>query len=91
MAEMERCSSAKIVPPDINRSGTEFFTDYATDEIFWSLTRIKQVGVKTVEYIVTERDRAGHIPVSRTSSTAYSVTNSRNTVTGTTPTTRKRP
>ena len=39
MAEMERCSSAKIVPPDINRSGTEFFTDYATDEIFWSLTR----------------------------------------------------
>lgn len=59
MAEMERCSSAKIVPPDINRSGTEFFTDYATDEIFWSLTRIKQVGVKTVEYIVTERDRDG--------------------------------
>ena len=59
MAEMERCSPAKIVPPDINRSGTEFFTDYATDEIFWSLTRIKQVGVKTVEYIVTERDRGG--------------------------------
>ena len=59
MAEMERCSSAKIVPPDINRSGTEFFTDYATDEIFWSLTRIKHVGVKTVEYIVTERDRGG--------------------------------
>lgn len=59
MAEMERCSSAKIVPPDINCSGTEFFTDYATDEIFWSLTRIKQVGVKTVEYIVTERDRGG--------------------------------
>ena len=59
MAEMERCSSAKIVPPDINRSGTEFFTDYATDEIFWSLTRIKQMGVKTVEHIVTERDRGG--------------------------------
>lgn len=91
MAEMERCSPAKIVPPDINRSGTEFFTDYATDEIFWSLTRIKQVGLRTVEYIVTERDRAGHIRVSRTSSTAYSVTSSRNTVTGTIPTTRKRP
>lgn len=59
MTEMERCSPAKIVPPDINRSGTEFFTDYATDEIFWSLTRIKQVGVKTVEYIVMERDRGG--------------------------------
>ena len=57
MAEMERCSSAKIVPPDINRSGVEFFTDYATDEIFWSLTRIRQVGIKTVEYIVSERTR----------------------------------
>lgn len=57
MAEMERCSSAKIVPPDINRSGVEFFTDYMTDEIFWSLTRIKQVGIKAVEYIVAERTR----------------------------------
>nr|DAE30172.1 MAG TPA: DNA polymerase III, alpha subunit [virus sp. ct5rm7] len=57
MAEMERCSPAKIVPPDINRSGVEFFTDYATDEIFWSLTRIRQVGAKTVEYIAKERAR----------------------------------
>lgn len=57
MAEMEGCSAAKIVPPDIDRSGVEFFTDYATDEIFWSLTRIKQVGIKTVEYIVSERTR----------------------------------
>lgn len=57
MAEMDRCSAAKIVPPDINRSGVEFFTDYATDEIFWSLTRIRQVGIKTVEYIVSERTR----------------------------------
>jgi len=57
MAEMERCSAAKIVPPDINRSGVEFFTDYATDEIFWSLTHIRQVGIKTVEYIVSERTR----------------------------------
>lgn len=57
MSEMERCSPAKIVPPDINRSGVEFFTDYTTDEIFWSLARIKQVGMKTVEYIVSERAR----------------------------------
>ena len=57
MSEMERCSPAKIVSPDINRSGAEFFTDYTTDEIFWSLSRIKQVGMKTVEYIVSERAR----------------------------------
>lgn len=57
MSEMERCSPAKIVPPDINRSGAEFFTDYTTDEIFWSLSRIKQLGMKTVEFIVSERAR----------------------------------
>ena len=59
MSEMERCSAARIVPPDINRSGAEFFTDYAAGEIFWSLTRIRQVGVKTVEHIVAERTRGG--------------------------------
>ncbi len=57
MAEMERCSPAKIVPPDINRSGTEFFTDYATDEIFWSLTRdrIEKVGAVTERCALLER------------------------------------
>lgn len=59
MAEMERCSTAKIVPPDINRSTAEFFTDYSTGEIFWALTRIRQVGVRTVDYIVRERKRGG--------------------------------
>lgn len=55
ISEMERCSVAKIVPPDINRSTVEFFTDYKTDEIYWSLNRIKFVGMRTAEYIVTER------------------------------------
>lgn len=59
MAEMEECSGARIVPPDINLSQAEFFTDYTTDEIYWSLTRIKMVGIKTVEYIVRERERGG--------------------------------
>ncbi len=59
MAEMEECSRARIVPPDINLSQAEFFTDYTTDEIYWSLTRIKMVGGKTVDYIVRERERGG--------------------------------
>lgn len=59
MAEMERCSTAKIVPPDINRSTAEFFTDYSTGEIFWALTRIRQMGVRTVDYILRERKRGG--------------------------------
>ena len=57
MSEMERCSVAKIVPPDINHSTVEFYTDYTTNEIFWSLNRIKFVGARTAEYIVTERAR----------------------------------
>lgn len=59
MGEMEACSTARIVPPDVNRSGVEFFTDYALNEIFWSLTRIRQLGVTTAEYIVSERTRGG--------------------------------
>lgn len=59
MSEMERCSKAKIVPPDINYSGIEFFTDYRTDEIFWSLTRIKQIGLKAAQDVAHERTRGG--------------------------------
>lgn len=60
MSEMELCSSAHIVPPEINRSGLHFSTNYQTDEIFWSLSRIKMVGGKTVEYIVAERKKNGN-------------------------------
>lgn len=59
MSEMEQCSKAKIVPPDVNVSEVKFFTDYKTDEIFWSLTRIKMLGIKAVEYIIAERNRGG--------------------------------
>ena len=57
MSEMERCSVAKIVPPDINHSTVEFYTDYKTNEIYWSLSRIKFLGIRTAEYIVKERLR----------------------------------
>ena len=59
MSEMELCSTAKIVPPDINFSGVQFYTDYDADEIFWSLNRIKMVGIKTAEFIVAERTKNG--------------------------------
>ena len=60
MSEMEQCSTAKIVPPDVNVSGIKFFTDYGSDEIFWSLSRIKMLGGKSVEYIIAEREKNGH-------------------------------
>lgn len=85
MSEMERCSPAKIVPPDINRSGVEFFTDYTTDEIFWSLSRIKQVGMKTVEYIVSERARGPFGSVENFIHRIFRY-KLKNTNTGTTPT-----
>lgn len=59
MSEMELCSNAKIVEPDINVSGDTFFTNYETNEIFWSLTRIKNLGAKATEWIVNERKTRG--------------------------------
>lgn len=59
MSEMEECSSAKVVPPDINLSSEKFFTDYQTNEIFWSLGKIKMLGTKAVQYIINERTKGG--------------------------------
>ena len=59
MSEMEACSNAKVVSPDINRSSMNFYTDYETNQIFWSLSRIKMVGVKAVDWIINERDKNG--------------------------------
>jgi DNA polymerase-3 subunit alpha len=59
MTEMERCSIAKVAAPDINYSRSRFYTDFSTDTIFWSLTGIKHVGLKAVEWIVAERDKNG--------------------------------
>lgn len=59
MSEMEACSKAKVVSPDINKSESNFYTDYSTDQIFWSLSRIKMVGTKAVDWIVNERNKNG--------------------------------
>lgn len=59
MGEMEECSNAHVVAPDINVSGQVFYTDYETNSIFWSLTRVKMLGVKAVEWIINERNKNG--------------------------------
>lgn len=59
MGEMTQTSNCKIVPPDINKSKLEFFTDFDTDEIFWSLSRIKFVGLKAVLVVMDERSDFG--------------------------------
>lgn len=59
MHEMEECSNAKVVPPDINRSRAAFYTDFSANQIVWSLTSIKMLGAKAVDWIVAERDKNG--------------------------------
>lgn len=59
MGEMEACSNAKVVPPDINVSEDIFHTDYKTNSIFWSLSRVKQLGAKAVKWIIDERNKNG--------------------------------
>ena len=59
MGEMEECSVAKVVAPDINVSEESFHTDYDTDRIFWSLSRIKHLGAKAVQWIINEREKNG--------------------------------
>lgn len=59
MSEMEACSNAKVVAPNINRSDISFYTDYEQNSIFWSLTRIKMLGTKAVDWIINERNKNG--------------------------------
>lgn len=59
MGEMAACSNAKVVPPDINVSEDQFHTNYDTDSIFWSISRIKQLGAKSVQWIIEERNKNG--------------------------------
>lgn len=59
MNEMRELGSSKIANPDINISGADFVTDYKTNTIYWSLSRIKMLGVKAVDYIVNERSVYG--------------------------------
>ncbi|TGX80518.1 hypothetical protein E5358_12745 [Palleniella muris] len=59
MREMKIMGGTTIVAPDINVSGTDFITDFNTGNIHWSLSRIKQLGVRGVKYIMEDRDKFG--------------------------------
>lgn len=59
MSELSEVNGAALVQPDVNVSGVNFIPDYKDKKIYWSLTRIKMVGVKAANYIVKERERFG--------------------------------
>lgn len=59
MSEMEICSNARVETPDINESYNTFHTDYDTDKIYWSLSRIKFVGNSAGQWVINEREKNG--------------------------------
>lgn len=59
MNEMRAVGGTTISQPNINISGVDFVTDFNTGLIHWSLSRIKQLGVRAVKYIMDDRDKFG--------------------------------
>lgn len=55
MNEIEELEGTELVQCNINLSSEIFVTDYKKGIIFWSLARIKMVGLKCVTHIVKER------------------------------------
>lgn len=59
LSEMRHLGNVKIMHPDINISTDDFETDYQTNVIYWSILRVKFVGVAMVDFIVANRNRYG--------------------------------
>lgn len=59
LSEMRHLGNVKIMHPDINISTNDFETDYQTNVIYWSILRVKFVGVAMVDFIVANRKRYG--------------------------------
>ena len=59
MNEIERVGGTKLEHPDINISGENFTADFKNNVIYWSLSRIKYLGPKAVQYIAQERKLYG--------------------------------
>lgn len=59
MQEIKQFGQVELCQPDINISGRNFVPDYDSNRIYWSIARIKWVGLKAVDYIVRERKNYG--------------------------------
>lgn len=49
----------KIMPPHINESGETFTSNPEKMELYWSITKVKQLGDKALEAIMNERNKNG--------------------------------
>ena len=59
MNEIKTVGGTELERPDINISDENFTADFKNNKIYWSLSRIKQLGPKAVRYIVQERELYG--------------------------------
>lgn len=59
IAEMHKMSDVKVLSPDINNSIDKFKPDFETNTIYWSISSIKQIGEKTMENFLLERNTNG--------------------------------
>lgn len=59
MNEIRSVGGTELMQPDINISDENFTADFKNNRIYWSLSRIKQLGPKAVQYIVQERRMYG--------------------------------
>lgn len=59
MNEIITVGGTELLQPDINISDENFQADFKNNKIYWSLSRIKQLGPKAVQYIVQERSLYG--------------------------------
>ena len=59
ISEINKTGNIQVAPPDINKSELEFFADFDTQKIFWSISRVKQCGEVAVSYLLKERKENG--------------------------------
>jgi len=59
MNEIRDVGGTKLEQPNINISGVNFTADFKGNRIYWSLTRIKQLGPRAVDCIIQERKLYG--------------------------------
>lgn len=60
LSEMNKLKQGiKVKPPSVNNSGLTFTCDPETNSIYWSLTKIKGLGIKTIQPIIDERVKNG--------------------------------
>ena len=59
ISEINRTGDILVAPPDINKSELQFYADFDTKKIVWSISRVKQCGEVAVSYIFAERQKGG--------------------------------